>query len=90
MEIVSQISQWIQENHGIFTFGTHTPMDESIFDSLSEYLLKQADSYSTKNAVSNVSYLKSFSLKDSVFVFRSLRGRFICWAFVEFCATNNG
>ena len=71
MEIVSQISQWIQENHGIFTFGTHTPMDESIFDSLSEYLLKQADNYSTKNAVSNVSYLKSFSLKDSVFVFRS-------------------
>jgi len=71
MEIVSQISQWIQENHGIFTFGTHTPMDESIFDSLSEYLLKQADSYSTKNAVSNVSYLKSFSLKDSVFVFIS-------------------
>jgi hypothetical protein len=71
MEIVSQISQWIQENHGIFTFGTHTPMDESIFDSLSEYLLKQADSYSTKNAVSNVSYLKSFSLRDSVFVFRS-------------------
>jgi len=71
MEIVGQISQWIQENHGIFTFGTHTPMDESIFDNLSEYLLKQADNYSTKNAVSNVSYLKSFSLKDSVFVFRS-------------------
>jgi hypothetical protein len=71
MEIVSQISQWIQENHGIFTFGTHTPMDESIFDSLSEFLLKQADSYSTKNVVSNVSYLKSFSLKDSVFVFKS-------------------
>ncbi len=94
MEIVSQISQWIQENHGIFTFGTHTPMDESIFDSLSEFLLKQADStiykkkkdtlnykvvagkpylisYSTKNVVYNVSYLKSFSLKDSVFVFKS-------------------
>jgi hypothetical protein len=71
MEIVSQISQWIQENRGIFTFGTHTPMDESIFNSLSEFLLKQADSYSTKNAVSDVSYLKSFSLKDSVFVFRS-------------------
>jgi hypothetical protein len=64
MEIVSQISQSIQENRGIFTFGTHTPMDESIFDSLSEYLLKHADSYSTKTPVYDVSYLKSFSLKD--------------------------
>jgi hypothetical protein len=71
MEIVSQISQWIQENNGIFTFGIHTPMDESIFDSLSEYLLKHADSYSTKTPVYDVSYLKSFSLKDSVFIFRS-------------------
>jgi hypothetical protein len=71
MEIVSQISQWINDERGIFTFGTHTPMDESIFNSLSDFLLQQVDHYSIKSMVDDVSYLRSFALKDSVFSFKS-------------------
>jgi hypothetical protein len=56
----------MNENGGIFTFGTHTPMDESIFDSLSEYLI----SHSSRDMAKDVSYLKSFSIKESAFVFR--------------------
>lgn len=67
MEIVSKIQEWMNENGGIFTFGTHTPMDESIFDYLSEFLI----SHSSRNMVKDVSYLKSFSLKESAFVFRT-------------------
>jgi len=67
MEIVDKIREWMNENGGIFTFGTHTPMDESIFDSLSEYLI----SHSSRDMARDVSYLKSFSIKESAFVFRS-------------------
>jgi len=67
METVDKIREWMNENGGIFTFGTHTPMDESIFDSLSEYLI----SHSSRDMAKDVSYLKSFSIKESAFVFRS-------------------
>jgi hypothetical protein len=67
MEIVSQIRDWMNENGGIFIFGTHTPMDESIFNSLSEYLI----SHSSRDMAKDVSYLKSFSIKESAFVFRT-------------------
>jgi len=66
METVDKIREWMNENGGIFTFGTHTPMDESIFDSLSEYLI----SHSSRDMAKDVSYLKSFSIKESAFVFR--------------------
>lgn len=67
MEIVSKIQEWMNENGGIFTFGTHTPMDESIFNCLSEFLI----SHSSRNMTKDVSYIKSFSLKESAFVFRT-------------------
>ena len=67
MEIVDKIREWMNENGGIFTFGTHTPMDESIFNSLSEYLI----SHSSRDMAKDVSYLKSFSIKESAFVFRT-------------------
>jgi hypothetical protein len=67
MEIVDKIREWMNENGGIFTFGTNTPMDESIFDSLSEYLI----SHSSRDMAKDVSYLKSFSIKESAFVFRT-------------------
>ena len=67
MDIVDKIREWMNENGGIFTFGTHTPMDESIFNSLSEYLI----SHSSRDMAKDVSYLKSFSIKESAFVFRT-------------------
>jgi len=67
METVDKIREWMNENGGIFTFGTNTPMDESIFDSLSEYLI----SHSSRDMAKDVSYLKSFSIKESAFVFRT-------------------
>ena len=56
MEIVSKIQEWMNEHGGIFTFGIHTPMDESIFNSLSEYLI----SHSSRDMAKDVSYLKIF------------------------------
>jgi hypothetical protein len=67
MDIVDKIREWMNENGGIFTFGTHTPMDESIFNSLSEYLI----SHSSRDMAKDVSYIKSFSIKESAFVFRT-------------------
>jgi hypothetical protein len=69
MDITDKLIDWINEHCGIFTFGTHTTLDESIFNCLSEYILNNKKLI--KKSHTDVSYLKSFQLKNSVFQFRS-------------------
>lgn len=69
MDITDKLIDWINEYQGIFTFGTHTTLDESIFNCLSDYILNNKKL--VKKSYTDVSYLKSFQLKESSFLFRS-------------------
>lgn len=64
MKIIEDISRWVSEYNGIFTFCLHSDMDELIYSNISKQIL---DMDSNKNKIENVSYLKSLPLKNSLF-----------------------
>jgi hypothetical protein len=65
--MINDILKWVNNNDGIFSFGTHKDIDESIFNTISNYITSNTN----RKFVDDVSYIKSFSLKNSIFIFRT-------------------
>ena len=68
MKIIDDISQWINDYNGIFTFCLHSEVDERIYDEISKQIFNK---FKLKSKSKDVSYIKSLSIKNSIFEFNS-------------------